>query len=200
MLEELGLRQDTDQVAFYAFFEERITDLVEVEGDADPDPRLTELRSLGLPPLETYIEMLYLLRQRFHARTEQKGVSRHQYHPAFGSAPDEVGRRNHRPGQWLLDQNVGARVNGSLCQDGVRAQGRSDDYCVDSGIEGIVERFQAGHRTNLTADHLVALGVAVNADHIVDWRQGHDVAEQFRSPVPEPDDGEPHRRSPCLLS
>jgi len=64
--ELLALRAWPDSLTFDTFFSTRIGNLIETDDDAEPDARLQEIRRLGLPPLETYVEMLFLLRQHFH--------------------------------------------------------------------------------------------------------------------------------------
>ena len=63
----LALRNYKDPLELQTFFEIRIRSLIATD-DNDPDERLAAIRKLGLPPLETYIEMLYLLRHSFLRR------------------------------------------------------------------------------------------------------------------------------------
>jgi hypothetical protein len=64
----LALRGWPDDLIHDTFFSTRIGNLIDTEEGEEPDARLQEIRRLGLPPLETYTEMLYLLRQRFHTK------------------------------------------------------------------------------------------------------------------------------------
>jgi hypothetical protein len=63
----LALRNYKDPLELKTFFEIRIRSLMATDNN-DPDERLAAIRKLGLPPLETYIEMLYLLRHSFLRR------------------------------------------------------------------------------------------------------------------------------------
>ena len=63
----LALRNYHDQLELKTFFEIRIRSLISVEGD-EQDERLLAIRRLGLTELDTYVEMVYLLRQSFHQK------------------------------------------------------------------------------------------------------------------------------------
>lgn len=68
VVDVLAMRDWPDPVTFQAYFMQRISTLMDVDDNAEIDHRLLEIQKLGLPPLETYIEMLFLLRQRFHTQ------------------------------------------------------------------------------------------------------------------------------------
>jgi hypothetical protein len=60
------LRDYLDATELNAFFKSRIKSLMDAGGEGEPDPQLVAIRKLGLSTLDTYVEMIYLLRQRFH--------------------------------------------------------------------------------------------------------------------------------------
>lgn len=63
----VALRNYPDQVEFKTFFKYRVRRLMETE-DQERDERLTAIQKLGLDDFDTYVEMLHLLRQRFHQK------------------------------------------------------------------------------------------------------------------------------------
>jgi len=63
----LALRNYHDQLELKTFFEIRIRSLISVDGD-EQDERLLAIRRLELTALDTYVEMVYLLRQSFHQK------------------------------------------------------------------------------------------------------------------------------------
>ena len=63
----LALRDYDDPMDIKTFFEIRIRSLM-ASDSGDPDERLVAIRWLGLSELDTYVEMVYLLRQRFHQK------------------------------------------------------------------------------------------------------------------------------------
>jgi len=88
----LALRRVPDDVTFDTFFERRIENLIETDDMAEVDGRLMEIRRMGLPALDTYIEMVYLLRQRFQMK----------YHTEL---LDSLFQKNHESG--LMRQGRG---------------------------------------------------------------------------------------------
>lgn len=90
-----ALRNYEDQFELKNFFKYRIRRLVEAE-EEERDERLMAIQRLGLSELDTYIEMLHLLRQRFHQR----------YYTEF---LDSLFQKNRENG--LLRQGVGMTRN-----------------------------------------------------------------------------------------
>ena len=66
--EYLALQDYEDQLELKTFFEIRIRGLMNTDDGEPPDERLIAIRRLGLSEIDTYVEMLYLLRQRFHQK------------------------------------------------------------------------------------------------------------------------------------
>ena len=64
----LALRDYQDEMELRTFFEVRIRNLMASEDGEEPDQRLVSIRRLNLTELETYVEMIYLLRQQFHQK------------------------------------------------------------------------------------------------------------------------------------
>jgi hypothetical protein len=62
-----ALRDFEDQSELKNFFRSRIRDLIKTDGE-ERDERLVMIQRMGLNELEAYIEMLHLLRQRFHEK------------------------------------------------------------------------------------------------------------------------------------
>lgn len=105
----LALRNYRDPLELTTFLEIRIRNLMDL-GSEDSDQRLTAIRRLGLPPLETYIEMLYLLRHSFHRgfyfsfldaifqKNRENGLLRQ----GFGS----INKRRYSLGSGLLETLV----------------------------------------------------------------------------------------------
>jgi hypothetical protein len=90
-----ALRQYEDQSELKNFFRSRIRDLVKTDGE-ERDERLAAIQRMGLNELEAYIEMLHLLRQRFHEK---------YYRDLF----DSVFQKNRENG--LLRQGIGKTRN-----------------------------------------------------------------------------------------
>lgn len=89
------LRAYPDQVELKFFFKDRIRRLMENE-DGERDDRLAAIQKLGFDEVETYVEMLHMLRQSYH-----QGY----YLKLF----DSVFQKNHENG--LLRQGVGQKRN-----------------------------------------------------------------------------------------
>jgi len=90
----LALRHYDDPMELRTFFGIRIQSLLGTD-EGEPDARLVALRRLGLGELETYVEMVYLLRQSFH----------HKY---YTQLLDSLFQKNRKGG--LMRQGYG-RIN-----------------------------------------------------------------------------------------
>jgi len=132
-LEEiLALRNYNDQLELKTFFEIRNRSLISVDGD-EQDERLLAIRRLGLNELDTYLEMVYLLRQSFHQKyytllldslfqkTSEAGLLRQGY--------GRINRRRYSLGSGLLETLVQIAVLEPTPTGGFRTHSmRIDDF------------------------------------------------------------------------
>lgn len=91
----VALRDYSDQVELKTFFKYRVRQLMEND-EGERDERLAAIQKMGFSELETYVEMLHLLRQSYHQQ---------YYLKLF----DSVFQKNHENG--LLRQGVGQKRN-----------------------------------------------------------------------------------------
>jgi len=133
-LEEILALRDYDPLELKTYFKARIRSLIASDGDTTPDERLEIIRRLGLSELNTYIEMLYLLRQphqqSFYIRLLD---SLFQKNRETGLMRQGYGRinskRRYGMGSGLLETIVQIAVLEQAAGDGFRTHTiRVDDF------------------------------------------------------------------------
>jgi len=140
-LEEiLALRDYDAPMELKTFFEIRIRSLM-ASDSGNPDERLVAIRRLGLNELDTYVEMVYLLRQQFHQsyyidlldsifqKNRETGLMRQGY--------GRANKRRYSLGSGLLETLIHIAVLESTPEDGFRTR----SIRVDSSVEWLRRRY-----------------------------------------------------------
>jgi len=136
----LSLRTYSDVMELKTFFMGRIRNLMDTEDDATSE-RLLAIRNLGLNEIDTYIEMLHLLRQSFHQKYYtglldslfQKNRENGLMRQGFG----KTNKRRYSMGSGLLETLVQIAVLDKSPTDGTRTR----HLRVDSFIGWLWERY-----------------------------------------------------------
>jgi hypothetical protein len=136
----LALRNYGDPMEIKTFFEIRIRSLMS-SGSGTPDERLVAIRRMGLSELDTYVEMIYLLRQSFHQSIYKKfHDSIFQKNRDTGLMRQGYGRTNKRRyslGSGLLE----TLIHIAVLEPSPDAGFRSRNIRVDDFIDWLQRRY-----------------------------------------------------------
>ena len=188
----LALRNYKDPMDFKTFFGIRLRSLM-ASDTGEPDERLIAIRRLELSELDTYVEMVYLLRQSFHKRYHTELLdSLFQKNHETGLMRQGYGRINKRRyalGSGLLETLVQIAVLEPMPQNGFRTRSiRVDDFIewVRQRYGIYISRLPAGREPSIADLEALRLNVQAFKDRLREIGFYTDLSDAYVAQVIRP--------------